>query len=210
MVSHRYTKANNPHVLDYDHNSSRSYLTYLDANNLYGGAMSEALPIGDFTFIAEDKVGSFDLDDTTKFDDYRYILKVDLKYPDHLHDSRSNYPLAAEKLRITKEMLSAYSSLTIKHVTFEKFSTNFYDRTKYVEHYENVRLYLKHGLQLVKVHRILKFRQSAWIKPYFHFNTAKKRTANSSFIQSHYKNFNIRFWKDHGKSTQKNELRTGN
>ena len=67
--------------------------------------MSEALPIGDFTFLPEDEVTSFDLDSTTKLDDYGYILEVDLKYPEHLHDSHSDYPLAAEKLKITKEML---------------------------------------------------------------------------------------------------------
>ena len=59
VVSHRHAKANNPFVPDYDHNSPHSYLTYLDSNNLYGGAMSEALPIGDFTFLPEDEVASW-------------------------------------------------------------------------------------------------------------------------------------------------------
>ena len=103
-----------------------------------------------------------DLDATTKSDDYGYILDVDLKYPEHLHDSHSDYPLAAEKLKIAKEMLSAYSSsLNNNHVTSENLSPNLYDKTNYAVHYENLRLYPKHGLQLVKVHRILKFRQSA-------------------------------------------------
>ena len=122
--------------------------------------MSEALPIGNFTFLPEDVVASFDLDATMKSDDYGYILEVDLKYPEHLHDSHSDYPLDAGKLKITKGMLSAYSSsLTNIHVTSEKLSPNLYDKTNYVAHYENLRLYLKHGLQLV--HRILKFRESA-------------------------------------------------
>ena len=60
--------------------------------------MSEALPIGDFTFLTEEEVESFDLDDTTKSDDYGYILEVDLKYPEHLHDLHSDYPLAKEIL----------------------------------------------------------------------------------------------------------------
>ena len=60
------------------------------------------MPIGNFTSLTEDEVASFDLDATTKFDDNGYILEVDLKYPDHLHDSHSDYPIAAEKLRITK------------------------------------------------------------------------------------------------------------
>ena len=114
-----------------------SYLTYLDSNNLCAGAMSEDLPIGDFTFLPEDEIASFDLDSTTKSDDYGFILEVDIKYPEHLHDSHSDYPLAAEKLKITKEMLSAYaSSLTSNHVTSEKLSPNLFDKTNYVLHYE--------------------------------------------------------------------------
>ena len=113
-------------------------MTYVDENNLYGGAKSEVFPIGDFTFLAEDEAASFDLDTTTKCNDYSFILEVDLKYTEHLHDSHSDYPHAAEKLRITKkEMLSAYSSfLTSKHVTSEKLPPNLYDKTKYVVHYE--------------------------------------------------------------------------
>ena len=100
--------------------------------------MSEALPIGDFTFLTEEEVASFDLDATTKSDDYGNILEVDLMYPKHLHDLHSDYILAAEKLRITKEMSSAYSySLTSKHVTSEKLSLNLYDKTKHVVHCEN-------------------------------------------------------------------------
>ena len=85
VVSHRHVKANNPLFPDYDHNFPHSYLTYLDANKLYGGDISENLPIGDFTFLTKQKVASFDLDDTAKSDDYGYILEVDLKYPEHLH-----------------------------------------------------------------------------------------------------------------------------
>ena len=97
----------------------------MDANNLYGEAMSEAVPTGDFTFLTEDEVASFDVDVTTKSDDYGYILEVDLKYPEHPHDLHSDYSLAAEQLRITKEMLSAYSySVTSKQVTSEKLSPN--------------------------------------------------------------------------------------
>ena len=117
--------------------------------------MSEALSIGFFTFLLEDDVALFDLDATTKSDGYGYNLEVDLKYPEYLHDSHSDYPLVAEKLRITKEMLFAYSySLTRKRVTSDKVSPNLYDKTKYVVHYENFRFYLKHGLQLIKDHRI--------------------------------------------------------
>ena len=86
-------------------------------------------------------------------------------------------------------------------MTSEKLSPNLYDKTKYVVHYENFRLYIKHGLQLVRVLRILKFRQSAWIKPHIDFNTAKRRAAKSLFLQSHYKISVIWVLKHHGKYT---------
>ena len=79
VVSQRHVKANNPLVPDYDNNCPQSYPTYLDSNNLYGGAMSEALPTGHFSFLPEDEVVSFDFDSTTKSDYYSYILKVNLK-----------------------------------------------------------------------------------------------------------------------------------
>ena len=59
--------------------------------------MSKAMPIGDFTFLPEDEVALFDLDAKTKSDDNGYILEVDLKYPEHLPDSQSDYSLTAEK-----------------------------------------------------------------------------------------------------------------
>ena len=84
--------------------------------------MSETLPIGDFTFLTEEEVASLDQDATTKSINYGYILEVDLKYPVHLHDLHSDYPLAAEKLRIPKEMLSSYYySLISMHVTSENY-----------------------------------------------------------------------------------------
>ena len=82
--------------------------------------MSEALPIGDFTFLVENEVASLDLNATMKSDDYRYILEVDLKYLEYLHDSHSDYPLATEKWRIGNEMLSAYSSFLISKHDFRK------------------------------------------------------------------------------------------
>ena len=93
--------------------------------------MSERLATSEFSFLSVDDVKSFDLDATTKSDAYGYILEVDLQYPEHLHDTQSDYPLAAEKLLITQDMLSAYSaSLIDKHVPSEKLTPNLYDKTK--------------------------------------------------------------------------------
>ena len=53
MIAHRYAKANNKYLPDYDESQESSYLTYLDANNLYGWAMIQDLPINNFKWSQE-------------------------------------------------------------------------------------------------------------------------------------------------------------
>lgn len=94
MITHRYAKANNPYILEcYDETKAREYILFLDANNLYGYAMSQPLPIGDFAWSNErewtaDRIMSVKADDATG-----YIFKVDLDYPQELHDLHNDYPL---------------------------------------------------------------------------------------------------------------------
>ena len=65
---HRYAKANNKYMKDYNKDEEESFLEYLDANNLYGWAMSEALPVGGFDWIKdlskidEDFIKNYDKD----------------------------------------------------------------------------------------------------------------------------------------------------
>ena len=87
-------------------------------------------------------------------------------------------------------MLSPYSqSLINKHRSTEKLAPHLNDKIKYVLHYENLRLYLELAMELVKIHRILLFSQSACIKSYIDFNTTKRKEATSSFLQNLFKLF---------------------
>ena len=58
MVSKRYSKANNPYIKGYDRSKPTSYILYLDANNLYGWAMSQALPTGEFQWLSDNEINS--------------------------------------------------------------------------------------------------------------------------------------------------------
>ena len=51
QVSHHYAKANNKYLKNYDKNIESSYIEYLDANNLYGWAMSKKLTVRGFTWL---------------------------------------------------------------------------------------------------------------------------------------------------------------
>ena len=191
-MSHRHEKANNPMVPDYNPDDVNSWLLYVDANKLYGHAMSSFLATCDFRFLTEDEIASFDLSTTSPTDETCYVLEFVLDYPHELHDLQSDYPLAAEKLKITRDKLSPYSESLVgdRFTAQEKLSPNLYDKTKYVTNYENLKFYLEAGMKLKKIHRIMSFTQSDWIRPYIDFNTQKRREATSPYLHTLFKNMN--------------------
>ena len=149
MILNRYGKANNKFMGEkYDPWSPSKYLAYLDANNLYGWAMMKPLPVGDFKWMEEKEL--------KHWKDFPCILEVDLEYPRDLHDLHNYYPLAPERLKI-------------KNV--EKLIPNLWDKEKYIVHHETLKLYLGLGLKVKKIHRGIKFREKAWMKPYIKLNT---------------------------------------
>lgn len=96
QISNRYKKANNPHTQHYDSSQQTTYLQYLDANNLYGWAMVQPLPIGDFDFMEQKDIETIDVMSIPEEGGTGYILEVSLEYPEHLHDSHNCLPLAPE------------------------------------------------------------------------------------------------------------------
>ncbi|VDI40534.1 Hypothetical predicted protein [Mytilus galloprovincialis] len=109
MISQRYAKANNKDVPDYNENQPKSHLMYLDANNLYGWAMSQALPVKGFKWLSDSEIEKLHISDIADDDENGYILEVDLEYPRELHNDHCEYPLAPEKLKVTDDMLSPYA-----------------------------------------------------------------------------------------------------
>ena len=120
-----------------------------------------------------------------------YFLEVDLEYPSELHHFHNDYPLAPEKLEISSDMLSKYCSdiadkYGIKVGGVSKLVPNLRDK-KYIVHYRNLQLYLSLGMKLSKIHRVIKFKQSSWLKEYIDFNTEKRNNSKNSFERSFFK-----------------------
>ena len=114
------------------------------------------------------------------------ILEVDLEYPKELHDLHNGYPLAPEKMTITEDMLSEYCNkikdkfnLTVGNV--QKLVTTLSGKKNYVVHYKNLILYRKQGLKVTKVHRVLRFNQSPWLREYINFNTEMRKNSKNDF-----------------------------
>ena len=194
MVSKRHAKANNPLVSDYDESKPNSYIMYLDANNLYGWAMSKPLPKSGFKW---KRVMPTEEEIMNKKENAKkgWILEVDLEYPAELHKEHNSYPLAPEKKVVKKENMSDYQNNLIKELDLKipnskKLLLTLEDKKDYVVHYENLKFYLKQGMKLKRVKRALEFEQECWMEPYIRMNTEFRKQAKNDFEKNFYKLMN--------------------
>ena len=168
MISTRYGKANNEYMGDSFNSSEPSkYIQYLDANKLYGRAMSRLLPTHGFKWMEEDERNNWKI--------YSCILEVDLEYPKSLHDLQNDYPSTPEHNEVNK---------------VKKLIPNLGNKKNYVIHHENLKKYLSLGLKLVKIHRGIKFEESQWLKKYITLNTDLRTTAKNDFEKDFFKLMN--------------------
>ena len=156
-------------------------IMYWDMNNLFGTVMSfDYLPYGGFRWLSKEEIKRFDIYSIPENSKIGYILEVDLEYPKRLHDLHNDYPLCPEKVEVKYEMLSKYCKdivdrYNIKVGGVKKLISNSYDKIRYPVHYKNLIYYLSLGMKLVKIHRILKFKQKHCLKVFTDFNTEKKK-----------------------------------
>ena len=108
-ISRRYAFANNYLVNDHDKSKPSRFITYLDANSLYATALSEPLSVGNFRFLDEWEIKTFDLDKVSADSETGYIIECDLQYLIELHDLHNDYPMASEHLTVSRDMLRPYS-----------------------------------------------------------------------------------------------------
>ena len=194
-ISNRYGNANNKYMKEYDEKAPSKYIMYLDANNLYGWAMSQYLPTGNFKWMTDKEISKTNLGKYKAEGKEGLILKVDLEYPKELHDLHNDYPTAPEKVKVLNDMLSAYCKKIAKKYNIStrlvsKLISTLRDKKEYVLHYRNLQLYLDLGLKLKKIHRVLRFDQSPWLKSYIDFKTEKRKNAKNQFEKDFFKLMN--------------------
>ena len=147
---HRCAKANNIYMKDYDSSKESSYIQYLDANNLYGAAMSEKLPMNGFKWVSDiSEINEKFIKSYNKNSDKGYILEVDVDYPSKLHKLHSDMPFLSERMIFDKT---------------KKSVCNLHDKKNYVVHISVLKQALDHGLKLRKVHRVIELNQKAWLR----------------------------------------------
>ena len=149
----------------------------MDANNLYGWAMSQPLATGGFKWV---DIGIDKIRELSKKEDYGYILEVDVKYPTEIHDSHDELPFMCERLNING-------------VT--KLVPNLNDKKRHVVHIRALAQALDHGLILERIHPAIEFKQSAWMKPNIDLNTKLRAATSKDFEKDFFKLTNNSFFR---------------
>ena len=192
MVGRRHATANNKYLSGYDSSKPSVFILNLDCTNLYGTAMTSYLPYSSFRWVPTDEVDIEKILSTPQDSDIGYVLECTLGYPTHVHDLHSDYPLAPERIKVMRDELSPYSQkiltkLKQKYTPCEKLSMTLFGRNNYILHYSNLQLYLRLGMTLITVHRVVSFAQRPIIKSYIDFNTQQRAIATNQFDQDYFK-----------------------
>ena len=172
-VIQKYARANNKYMKNYDITKESIFLIYVDANNLYGWAMSKQLPVDGFKY--ENDLSIFTMDFIKNYNeesDIGYLLYVDIEYPKNLRESHSDLPFLPDRMKVNK---------------VNKLICNQYDKNKYSVHIYALKQALNHGLILKNVHTVISFRQKAWLKPYIDMNTELRMKAKNEFEKDYFK-----------------------
>ncbi|XP_052857193.1 uncharacterized protein LOC128265313 [Drosophila gunungcola] len=177
QCTQRISCANNKYMKDFDSNKPVNFLAYIDANNLYGWAMSQPLPISEFKFLNNLEINQFDIKNISTEGDYGFMLEVDLEYPTEIHDAHNSLPFCPESKIPPDSKIS-------------KLIADLCNKENYIIHLKYLQLCIQHGLKIKKIHRILKFRQSCWLKPYIDLNTKHRKLAKNEFEKNFYKLMN--------------------
>lgn len=169
MCVKRHSKANNFYLPGYNQADDPKYIIHIDAVSLYGFVMQNfSLPVGQFRWLNEKEVETFSLSEPPGTPDKGYILEIDVEYPTELHDRFNDLPLCAE---MKEERLL---------FTLEK-------KTHYVCHYMNALQMIRYGLNVKKIHRVLEFSHSNWMKSFIDITVKSRLSGTSGWEKKLYK-----------------------
>ena len=169
-ICHRYATSNHPDMDTYNENDEPRTLTYQDANSLYSWASHKCFK----WVLAHDEIDILNLPDDSK---RGYILGVDLEYPKELHQKHNLYHLAPEHVQVTDDMLSPFQRKYFPPIRdyVRKLVQNLRNKKKYEVHYRNIQLYVSLGMKIKKIHQVMQFEQSCWMKSYIDLNIEKRK-----------------------------------
>ena len=176
-------------------------ILYIDANNLYGWAMSQYLPIGEFgklNFPEEYELEQIveDLRFIPDDNEYGFFIECDLLYPAEIKEKTKNFPFCPYQTKADPNLFSGYMN-SVNQPNYKptsKLMCDVTNKSKYMIHYRMFKFYLNQGMKVTKIHTIYKFKQSPWLGKYIDHNTQKRTVAKTNFEKDLYKLMNNAFF----------------
>jgi len=193
--SRRLVKANNKYMKNYDAKVEDSFIMYYDMNNQYGAAMRDYLPY-ELNGIKTDITLEYIMKHPAN-SKIGYFVECDIHLPIALHDKFKDYPLCPITRNVKTEELGEYQKDILqkndaKHSNnSKKLILDFHDKTNYLCHYRYIQGIVKLGYEITKIHKVVEFKQSQWLKPYIDMNTKHRQAKGiSKFLKDFYKLLN--------------------
>ena len=192
-IMKRYVEANNKYMINYDPTKESSFLVPVDANNLYGDAMSFKLPCKNFKWCDEKDLKYLEENilEIPDDSDIGYIIKVkELIYPKEFHDKHNDYTLFPIHKNIKNEDLSPYQNKLRKITKSRKLVTSLENKNGLICDYRTLKQSIQHGLKLNGIECAIKYEQKYWLKPYIDLNTKLRQEGTSEFEKDFFKLMN--------------------
>ena len=177
-------------------------ILYIDANNLYGWAMSQYLPTGEFEILPLNpcnyKLEQLveDLLQIPDDNEYGFFIECDLKNPAEIKEKTKNFPFCPYQTKADPNLFSGYMK-NINQPNYKptsKLMCDVTNKSKYMIHYRLFKFYLNQGMKVTKIHTIYRFKQSPWLGKYIDHNTQKRTVAKTNFEKDLYKLMNNAFF----------------
>ena len=189
---YKCAKVSNKYKNNYDKSIKSSYFMYLDANNLYGWAMSQKLPVNGFKWIKNlSKFNEEFIKGYNENCDRGYFLEVDVEYPKKLINLHKHLSFLPERKKlINLHNNSSFLLVRKKLEKVEKLVSGIEDKEKYVAPIRVLKQTLNHGLILKRIDKVIQFNQREWLKPYIDMNTKLRKEAKNEFEKDFFKLLN--------------------
>ena len=160
----------------YKDNSDGKNIWYIDANNLYGYAMMQKLPHKDFEFITTTTLDV--ILNTPDYSDHGYYIVCDINYTNECKERTEQLALMPNKRKINDKELG-YRQREKSKARSKKIILDQNNKTEYMVHYRILKFYVKMGVKVTKIYRVIKFKQDYICRDYIQNNTNKRATAKT-------------------------------
>ena len=165
-------------------------------NNLYGWSMSQYLPTGDFREVYVTRSSLKTILRTPDNDEHGFLIECDLEYPSSIHEKTKYFPFFPDNKKIEVEDFSPLMTKNKpeKDKPTEKLIMDQTNNQRYFLHYRDLEFYITHGIRIVKVYTVYKFKQSPWLAKYIKYNTEQRSKAKTELVNNFYKLMIISFY----------------